>query len=98
MLRLNEGNVLLNRSHRKQLLTCLKRIQRLGQRLGDFLLTISLRRSGKAYEVKASVHDRAGDFDLRSRKGDWQSAVRELIWMLSARLHQQYLQRQTVRA
>ena len=96
MLRLIEGNVLLKRSHRKQVMTWLKRVQRLGQRLGDFLLTITLRRTGRAYEVTASVHDRAGDFDCRSRQGDWRTALRQLIRDLSARLHQQTLLAQVV--
>jgi hypothetical protein len=98
MLRLIEGNVLLKRSHRKQLMTWLKRVQRLGQRLGDFVLTITLHRSGKAYEVTAVVHDRAGDFDCRRRQGDWRTAVRELVRDLSARLHQQFLERRVALA
>ena len=38
-------------------MTWLKRVQRLGERLGDFVLTITMRRSGRNYEVKAAVHD-----------------------------------------
>src|SRR5258708_17895323 len=91
MLRLIEGNVLLKPSHRKQLMTWLKRVQRLGERLGDFVLTITLRRTVRAYEVKAVVHDAAGDFDCRSRQHDSLSSLRELLRTLSSRLHSQHL-------
>ena len=91
MLRLFEGNVLLKPSHRRQLMTWLKRVQRLGERLGDFVLTITMRRSGRNYEVKAAVHDAAGDFDCRSRQHDWRSALRELVRSLTSRLHSQRL-------
>jgi hypothetical protein len=57
------------------------------------LLTITLHRSGRAVEVTATVHDRAGDFLCRTRQGDWRTALRELVRDLSARLHQQSLQR-----
>ena len=70
MLRLIEGNVLLKPSHRKQLMSWLRRILRMGERLGDFVLTITLHRTGKSYEMKASVHDAAGDFDCRCRQSD----------------------------
>ena len=93
MLRLIEGNVLLKPSHRKQLMSWLKRVLRLGERLGDFMLTITLQRSGKRYDVKASVHDTAGDFQCHSRKQDWQSALRQLVRDLSQRIHHQYVNR-----
>ena len=99
MLRLIEGNVLLKRSHRKQVMTWLKRVQRIGERMGDFLLTITLHRTGRAVEVRAAVHDRAGDFECRSRQSDWRTALRELVRSVLARLHQQSLMRtQPVRA
>ena len=51
MIQLDAGNVLLKPSQRKQLLSWLRRSLRLGQRLGDFALKITLRHVGKAYEV-----------------------------------------------
>src|SRR5688500_10618267 len=93
MIKLDLGNVLLKPSHRKQLMTWLRRSLRLGERLRDFLLSISLRRSGRAYEAHASVKDRAGDFGVRSRKQDWREAFRDLIKTLTLRLHDQCLRR-----
>src|SRR5258708_39420006 len=86
MLRLIEGNVLLKPSHRKQLMSWLKRVLRLGERLGDFVLTITMHRTGRSYEVKAAVHDAAGDFDCRCRQQDWRSALRDLVRSLVVRL------------
>src|SRR4051812_37534670 len=74
MIKLDLGNVLLKPSHRKQLMTWLRRSLRLGERLGNFVLSISVRRSGRAYQASASVQDRAGNFDVRSRKQDWRDA------------------------
>jgi hypothetical protein len=96
MIKLDLGNVLLKPSHRKQLMTWLRRSLRLGERLGNFVLSISVRRSGRAYEACANVQDRAGSFDLRSRKHDWREAFRELIKSLTLRLHDQCLQRTVV--
>jgi len=93
MIQLDAGNVLLKPSQRKQLLSWLRRSLRLGQRLGDFVLKISLHRIGKAYEVIATVHDRAGDFALRLRQSHWRHAMRDMIGMLATRLHDQGLQR-----
>ena len=93
MLRLNEGNVLLKPSQRKQLMSWLKRVLQLGERLGDFLLTIKLQRTGKSYEVKATVHDAAGDFDCRIRQQDWRSAFRDMVRNVVARIHEQYVHR-----
>jgi len=93
MIKLDLGNVLLKPSHRKQLMTWLRRSLRMGERLGNFVLSISVRRSGRSYEAHATVQDRAGNFDLRSRKQDWRDAFRELIKSLTVRLHNQCLQR-----
>ena len=86
MIQLDAGNVLLKPSQRKQLLSWLRRSLRLGQRLGDFVLKISLHRVGKAFEVVANVHDRRGDFDCRSRQSQMRYALRDLVRMLSQRL------------
>ena len=75
MIELNLGNVLLKPAHRRQLSNWLKRVARLGQRIGGFVLKLTLHRVGRSYEVRASVHDAAGDIDLRSRQRDYNSGV-----------------------
>lgn len=91
MIKLDFGNVLLKPSHRRQLMAWLRRSLRLGSRLGDFLLHITLHRSGHQYEVRATVHDRSGDFHCRSRQSDWRGAMRELIHSISQHVHAQCL-------
>ena len=68
MIKLDAGNVLLKPSHRKQLMGWLKRAVRLGERVGDFMLTVSMERTGRRYEARALVHNSAGDFDCRARQ------------------------------
>jgi hypothetical protein len=93
MIKLDLGNVLLKPSHRRQLMSSLRRCLRLGERLGNFVLSISLRRSGQKYEVVATVHDSAGDFGCRARKQDWRDAMRDLVKTVTQRLHDQCLSR-----
>ncbi|MGH7214868.1 MAG: hypothetical protein ACREIT_08900 [Tepidisphaeraceae bacterium] len=96
MIKLDAGNVQLKPSQRRQLMASLRRSLRLGQRLGDFLLTITLRRIGRMYEMRARVHDRAGDFLCRSRQSGWREAVRDLTRALSVGLHDQCVRRARV--
>jgi hypothetical protein len=91
MIKLDAGNVLLKPSHRRQLMAWLRRALRIGTRLGQFALTITMQRTGKQCEVRATVHDAAGDFVCRSRQQDWRDAVRDLIKSLVQRLHAQKL-------
>lgn len=91
MIQLDPGNVLLKPSQRRQLMAWLRRAMRIGQRLGNFVLQISMKRTGRSYEVNAYVRDRAGDFHCRTRRHDLQNAVRELARTLSVRLHDQWL-------
>jgi len=91
MIKLEAGNVLLKPSHRRQMMAWFRRAQRLGSRLGQFILTITMHRSGKQYEVRASVHDSAGDFACRSRQADLRHALRELVRAVVNRLHEQCL-------
>jgi hypothetical protein len=93
MIQLNAGNVLLKPTHRRHIMTCLRRASKLGQRIGDFVLNLTLTRSGRAYELRASVKDRAGAFSYRIRRSDWRSGIRELTHMIVGRLHAQYLLR-----
>lgn len=94
MVKLDAGNVLLKPSQRKQLMSWLKRAMHLGKRIGDFFLTIKLRRQGRLYDVRATVHDAAGDFQLGSRSSDCRDAFRTLCRRLAVRLHDQALARQ----
>jgi hypothetical protein len=93
MIKLDLGNVLLKPSHRRQLMSWLRRCQRLGQRLGDFVLSLSLRRSGRIYELRANVHDAVGDFTCRSRAQDWRGSLRDMVKTLTQRLHDQCIRR-----
>jgi hypothetical protein len=93
MIKLDAGNVLLKPSHRRQLMTGLRRSLRLGNRLGDFVLTITMRRRGRVYDVRASVIDACGSFNCHTRRYDWRTAVRDLARSLATRLHRQCLQR-----
>ena len=93
MIKLDEGNVLLKPAQRRHLITCFRRALRLGSRLGDFLLTISIRRVGKLFELRAEIHDAYGDFHCRSRQNDWRTALRDLSRSICLGLHQQNLQR-----
>jgi hypothetical protein len=98
MLKLEAGNVLLKPSHRRQLMAWLKRALRIGQRLGDFDLKITLLRVGHCHQVTAAVHDAAGDFTCRTRQRDWRGAVRELIHRLVTQLQNQRIQRRLTAA
>ena len=92
MIKLDAGNVLLKPAQRKQLMTWLRRAVKMGERLGNFVLSLSFQRIGHQFEVRANVHDSAGDFGFRARQRDWRGAIRELISNINARLHQQRLQ------
>jgi hypothetical protein len=93
MIKLHAGNVLLKPSQRRQVMTLLRRCERIGQRLGDFVLSITMHRTGRSYEMRATVHDRLGDFACRSRQNDWRNAARDLARALTVRLQGQRLQR-----
>jgi len=93
MIKLQAGNVLLKPSQRKQLMAWLRRALRIGSRMGEFVLVITMHRSGRQCEVRAQVHDAAGDFVCRSRQHDWRDAVRDLVRRLVNQLHAQQLRR-----
>ena len=96
MIKLQSGNVLLKPSQRRQIAALLRRCVRLGKRLGDFVLNISMRRSGRIFEIRADVQDRAGAFACRARQNNWDDALRDLVRSLTMRLHEQRLQRALV--
>ena len=92
MIQLEVGNVLLKPSQRRQLMARLRRSIKFGNRLGNFVLRITLWRTGRRYEVRARVSDAAGQFGCRVRRTDWGQAIHDLIRALSQRLHGQCLQ------
>jgi hypothetical protein len=96
MIKLHAGNVLLKPAQRRQITTLLRRCVRLGKRLGDFVLNITMKRAGRFFEMRADVHDRVGDFACRTRQNNWQDALRELARSLTRRLHAQRLQRAAI--
>ena len=91
MIKLDSGNVLLKPSQRRQLMAWLRRSLKLGERLGNFVLTISMWRSGRQFELRAAVKDGAGDFGCRVRRNDWQGALRDLVRDICRHLHGQCL-------
>ena len=99
MIKLDPGNVMLKPTHRKQVMAWLRRSLRLGKRLGDFVLTITLRRAGRHYEARAAFTP-AGrataactPFECRARQHEWLHAFRDLIRDLTHHLHARCLQR-----
>lgn len=93
MIKLDAGNVLLKPSQRRQLMSWLRRAMRMGERLGNFVLNITIKRVGRQYEVRADVHDSQGDFGCRARQQHWRDAFRDLVRTLSNRLHAQVIAR-----
>jgi hypothetical protein len=89
MVKLDSGNVLLKPSHRKQLLGWLRRSSRLGERLGNFDLTVRLARVGHHHEARAMVRDSAGDFTCRCRQRELRSVMRDLVHNVVYRLRHQ---------
>ena len=96
MVKLHATNGLLKPSQRRQLLSWLKRAVALGEHVGDFLLSITVRRIGQRYVMRATVHDSAGDFGLRARGQTWRDVCRQIVRALSARLHDQRLARSAI--
>jgi hypothetical protein len=90
-IRLDAGNVLLKRADRKKIVTWLRRAIRLGAKIGGLVVTLTLQRMGRWYEVRASVHDSAGDFDCRRRDRHWRDAMHHVVMLLTSRLHSQRL-------
>ena len=93
MIQLTCGNVLLKPSTRRQLMSCLRRAQKLGERIGGFTMNLCLKRSGKQFDLRADVRDAAGSFHCHARGTDWQTALRRIVRDLVLRLHAQLLAR-----
>jgi len=84
MIKLDSGNVLLKPSQRKQLMAWLRRSLKLGQRLGNFVLTITMWRSGRQFELRAEQVDAQRAMAERSFSREYQTALERV-----RRVHQQ---------
>jgi hypothetical protein len=93
MLKLDSGNVLLKPSHRRQLMSWLKRAIRLGHRMGNPAISIIMHRAGRVVEVRADVADQNGSVAFRSRQNDWKDAARALVRMITSYLHDRMVHR-----
>ena len=91
MIKLHAENCLMTRSQRRQLHSWLKRAVHLGQRVGNFLITITVRRVGRLYQMQAAVTDAAGDFGVRARGQTWRDVCREIVRAVGIKLHNQRL-------
>jgi hypothetical protein len=89
MVKLDVGNVLIKPSIRRQMGAWLRRSVRLGERMGNFDLAISLEKAGNAFEARAVVRDSAGDFAVRTRARDCRDAMRALAGLIAMRVHEQ---------
>ena len=92
MLKLDVGNVLLKPSHRRQLMSWLKRAMRFGDRMGNLVISITMHRVGKLVEIRAGVQDQKGTVVFRNRQTHWNDAARNLIRMLTGYLHDRIVQ------
>ena len=93
MIEITCGNVLLKPSARRQLMNCLRRASKLGERIGGFALNLCLKRSGRKFDLRADVRDSAGAFRCHTRGSDWATTVRNFVRDLVARLHAQVIAR-----
>jgi hypothetical protein len=91
MVKLKAANCLLKPSQKRQLMSWLKRAVHLGERVGDFLLTITVRQVGRGYEMRASVRDSAGSFGCRTRGQTWRDVCRAIARRVAVELRQQRL-------
>ncbi len=89
MMKLNPGNILLKPSHRRQILTWLRRALQIGNHFKNFVLDISMFRTGRQCEVTATVKGVGGEIVCKTRRKDWQDAARDLARELSIRLRDQ---------
>lgn len=88
MIQLECGNVLLKPSHKRQFLSHLRRVIKIGEKIGNFVLRITLRRTGRATEAQIRVHDAAGEAALRCRAQSLRDALRQIVRELRALMQQ----------
>ena len=73
-------------------MTWLKRTMKMGERLGNFALSITMKRSGRLIQIEADVATRRGAKAFGTRQHDWRDAFRELIRRLTIHLHNLLIQ------
>jgi hypothetical protein len=97
MINLDLGNVLLKPSHRRQLMSWLRRASGSASGWGLRAEPVDppVRR---IYELRGNVHDAAGDFACRARAHDWRGALRDLVKTMTRRLHDQCVRRRLAAA
>jgi hypothetical protein len=91
MVRLDVGSVLLKPAQRRHLMASLRRSLRIGERLGNFLITITMQRVGKQYHLLATVRDARGEFQCKCRARDVSHAIRDMVRSIASGLHMQQL-------
>lgn len=98
MITLDAGNVLLKPIQKKQLMSRLKRSIRLGDRLGNFVMNLKLRRTGKHVEMIARGKDRFGEFGARARGSSWIDAMHSIVREVLRELHNHVIRRAALAA
>jgi hypothetical protein len=93
MITLDAGNVLLKPVQKKQILARLKRAIRLGDRIGDFVMNIKMRRTGKHVEMTADVRDKFGNFSMRTRGQSWIDALHAIVRDVFREIHNHTIRR-----
>ena len=91
MVKLQPQNCVLKPSQRRQLLSWLKRAVHLGERVGKFVLTVTIRRVRGMFQIQAAAKDSMGSIDCKARGQTWRDACRALARELALRLHDQRL-------
>ena len=98
MITLDAGNVLLKPTQKKQVLARLKRAIRLGDRIGEFFMTIRMRRTGRHVEMTADVRDRFGNFSMRTKGQNWMDALHEIVRNVFREIHNHTVRRAALSA
>ncbi len=92
MIELVSRNVSLKPSQRRQINAWLRRPLRIGQRIGNFVMKLTIQRTGNMYVVRADVQDGAGTFTCRARQASVLDACKRVVHAAYAQLHSQRLQ------
>ena len=91
MVELLAGNVLLKPAQKRRVLSHLRRCDRLSDRIGDSRLAVSLTRTGRRIEARATCHNRVGDVECHAKDASWETAIARVIRALHEKVHAQRL-------
>jgi hypothetical protein len=91
MISLTAANVSLKPSQKKQLLSRLRRAIRLGERLGQFVLRITVKGCGRHMEVVAKGRDKGGEFQFRARQLTLADCMKTIVRTIVQRVHDSML-------